>query len=1390
MKNRLKILLIILFSLLALSFASWLFRGDLIGYFLSNLVHKQSEGKARLTIGKVNLNLLEGDILLEKPVFTFDSIFIDKENRYKLNRIAFDTIALKDVSLFQLIRYKKFRARQLLIEKPAIRFEGGLLNGKNLFKPDSLMALLTKHHVNKTSADVRINLVSIHYGSVSLKPGTANGSPVNLVNFTIEMYNLNTSPTPEIAKKQILFSNDVLFEINNFHKMLLPGYTVSLDRAIFSIKKKKVIIDNLLISPQWHGGKNKSRVSLKAGKILLSGLDLAKAEKLSGLNLNSVMIADGYVAYYLPGKMKPKSDTLSKHKISELKKKFKRFELDSFNLKRISFYNVRNQDDTITEVNNIHLMIRGVMIDSSVLADPMKMLNGKQIMLSTDNSRFYVPEKNLTVAFHDCNYSSLTGKLVINDLNLTGDTATSPAVTDIHFDKLSLGRFDAALLNAGHPMSITVSAINPRFNIDLDNPMFKSRDGGNKFSLNHYFHLKEIMVQDASGKIYRAGRFGLDVSGLNFTCINLGLPSYSSRGLVIGKPTLDMVNLKGYLGNKGNSFHTGNIRYRKKVLTVRNVKGILAGKGKTENNRYGFDYAELKGFDPMNALNGNGVKVDTFQVENPVFQGTITLKGERTNDSGNFAFDLPFALDIAYLGLSDADIKLTLTDSSQRPVEINTRLNTQLQNVNPGKRLDASIVDKLKGSVEFSNLNMGIKDHLTRVKHVGFNLSDRSLDLQNLNISFQAGNGADSSFRIEHLNLAKLDVKEIDYPLLIQDDSIVFGNLLVENLQSDVVIKPKKQPSQNNNTSSLNGIKKLFDIVYDSIRFKNIFINISQLGDSASSLFQLVNFNLARFNGKPADKNLFDNIELSFDSITWSDTLNNTFLAIGQARNNPEERNLTIENLKTGDLFRKRDNIRIYDSADFYLNSKRVVFSGIYLEEAIPTKLKVDKLTFSHLDLLLHQINTKKKKTSFNIDMAIIMNYADLMTSLKVDTTLLDDVSLHFHSNGDSTTRSVNINNIALKVSGINIDTTMVSKGFPKIIKNMSIDLRGKSYITGDSLYEIQSGLIRYDFPRKSITVDSFYVMPRYSEKTFFQKAVYQTDRVKVFGKRLEAMDFDFDDFLNTEHIHFGRLMVDQVDLRMFRNMKYPLKPGIYKKMPQDILRSLNRKITIDTVDIRDSYLLYGEYSKKSVKPGMAFFDHFNVMAYNLSNNYSSIPDTTNLKILLSTRVMGDARMDAEILFPLFSTNDDFSMSVKSETIDMTRLNGLTENILGISILRGKGKIASAFISGNNIESGGMLLFRYKKLKLRMYDVRKSQVSSKFFSPVFNFLINDLVLRSNNPRFARPPKKGVVYFKRETQRSVANYLWKSLLSGMLSTMGINTKGQRQEKKSMKKVQNK
>ncbi len=88
------------------------------------------------------------------------------------------------------------------------------------------------------------------------------------------------------------------------------------------------------------------------------------------------------------------------------------------------------------------------------------------------------------------------------------------------------------------------------------------------------------------------------------------------------------------------------------------------------------------------------------------------------------------------------------------------------------------------------------------------------------------------------------------------------------------------------------------------------------------------------------------------------------------------------------------------------------------------------------------------------------------------------------------------------------------------------------------------------------------------------------------------------------------------------------------------------------------------------------------------------------------------------------------------------------------------------------------------------YSRKKEKLKKGVLSPLISFMINDLVVKSNNPKFARKPRVGQVYFERDTQKSVVNYVWKSVLSGLMSTMGFNTKAQKQERKEVKKIDKK
>jgi hypothetical protein len=66
------------------------------------------------------------------------------------------------------------------------------------------------------------------------------------------------------------------------------------------------------------------------------------------------------------------------------------------------------------------------------------------------------------------------------------------------------------------------------------------------------------------------------------------------------------------------------------------------------------------------------------------------------------------------------------------------------------------------------------------------------------------------------------------------------------------------------------------------------------------------------------------------------------------------------------------------------------------------------------------------------------------------------------------------------------------------------------------------------------------------------------------------------------------------------------------------------------------------------------------------------------------------------------------------------------------------------------------------------------------------FVTDDIILPSGNPGNDGKLRKGIIYFKRDKNKGFFNYVWKSTWSGLKSSVGINTKQQREIKRTQRK----
>ena len=105
-------------------------------------------------------------------------------------------------------------------------------------------------------------------------------------------------------------------------------------------------------------------------------------------------------------------------------------------------------------------------------------------------------------------------------------------------------------------------------------------------------------------------------------------------------------------------------------------------------------------------------------------------------------------------------------------------------------------------------------------------------------------------------------------------------------------------------------------------------------------------------------------------------------------------------------------------------------------------------------------------------------------------------------------------------------------------------------------------------------------------------------------------------------------------------------------------------------------------------------------------------------------------------------------------------------------------------VAANDATATGNLEIYYNDLYVELTlfkDGTMKKLKNELITDVANY-----ILPRENPDNNGFMRKGIIYFKRDTTKAIFNYIWKSTLSGLKSTVGVNSPEQKQLKKDLKK----
>lgn len=1369
--------------LLALA-AAVVFRHQIASYALRTVIHNRSGGKVELKILNTYFNPFEGTVSLTGPDIYFTEAYLDEKHSMKLNRISLDEILINDISIIDVLFNRHILAGHLIIKKPVIWFEEEEGVEKSSFDPDKLMQMLNQQPSDFSKLDISINDIEIQYGTLNIDGDKVDKFAPSYVDFKLILHNFSTLPPADTSIKRILFSEDFLFKIKNLQRVFPSGYELTIDSALFSSSSKRMYWNGVSVFEVNKDSMHRQGISLHAGSFTLNDIEIRQINSISDLHLRSLIISHGYL-YKYGGKLikQNKSDTLNDKGVKELFSILHGFELDTLWLNQFNFARVEDVTDTVFLADNISMMVNGIAIDSSMVDDPWRKVVVTEVSFRT--GRFYAKQiiDNIDVGFTDIEYFSSEQKFQLNGLSIQDNNKVRGLdALQISSGKIKLDNISVFKFREGVKQSIELTIIEPNITYNAAS-RGKAKKGKKKSEFNDLFNIEQFRIKNGNFS-FSNDSLSFKVDGLDFNASDF---EFSDRGKIPIKYknlALSLDKLVVDINSIDDSISTGRLSYEGNNLKINNIHTILRTGEKKYESSISLSFIELKEFDLNKFLKRNELKVAEVLIDAPILKGNIQLfkKEDTISEKKENKAMFPFQIEVGKFNINNGNADcyvFTKKDS----VYLNSVINLELTNVNSDE------FDTLNLWLE--NIGWSVNFSTTKVTTGRLKISFKKLALDEMNSRFALEGfklihdknlrTIEQPFEINNFSIPKMEISGLNIDQLVFHDTLNFNKILIDKPTFDAIIHP--QAKTGNKKIEKPDISFLDRVSYDTIELKNLKFNLENRGkDSSNAFYSLKDLSVFHQSGFKSSRNVFSGLVFTFNDFIFTDTIANKYVTISRGLIDPVNQSILISELNSGELDESNGFSANMDENSYRLSG--IELSGIYLENKLPTQFTIEKLKVDSLAVNFVGKGNNGGQNEIDVNRNMLEKYNNIISKFKIDSTLLSNLKVNYLKNINEKESSINFENVALVLNKISLDTVTTSiNTFP--LNDVTISLKGRTFITKDSLYDFKTGNINYNFPLNRVTVDSLWFTPRYSDTNFFNKAVYQTDRMDIFAQKVELNDIRFQEYIKDKTIHVGSIDLFHINADMERNKVYPMKPGLFKEMPQANLRNSSQILTVDSIRVFDSYVSYTQHVEKSETPGKIFFDKFNIHLYNLSNDPRFVDSTSQLIVTADANIMGQSRLDLSAYFNLLSPIDKFWFKASSEPIDLTCLNSMTENLMGMSIAQGKGYIDIPKIEGDSGIAQGRMYFKYKKLKITLYNRKKAQLHQGMFTPLVDFMLNGLLLKSNNPKWARSPRIGQAYFERDTQKGIVNYVFKSSLSGILSTLGFNNKDQRQEKKDSK-----
>jgi hypothetical protein len=479
---------------------------------------------------------------------------------------------------------------------------------------------------------------------------------------------------------------------------------------------------------------------------------------------------------------------------------------------------------------------------------------------------------------------------------------------------------------------------------------------------------------------------------------------------------------------------------------------------------------------------------------------------------------------------------------------------------------------------------------------------------------------------------------------------------------------------------------------------------------------------------------------------------------------------LSVENIEmTPDtlVYRKMITDQTAPADLFFIRIPVLKITGVKTPKALLNKEIVAhliRIENAQIEFRLGKSNGEKK-----LDFKKVLTgdiYRQLLGNLKsiqTDSIVLENASFTWR---DVESKSVlgQASGLSIRFAGTVIDSSAQETGERIIFSSqISVHCNQLRIPLKNKIYDFMVQGLDYNSSSGNLRTGMVRLKPRLSENAFAKSNKFAKDRMDISIGSFELDQISRDAMLE-EKLMATRMKVQNASIRVFRDKSYPHDSvDRTHDYPQEAIMRLPFPLYIQNVQMTDGFIEYREKNDRSDSTGSVSFFHIQAGLDNVTNMEAMIQRQNKMLLQFHALFLNQSVFEAKISMRLNDNQGRFHLDARLDSMSAESLNPLLKPMALAELDKGNIDQLIYHFDATNLEGTGTLEFRYRDLSVRL--LKKDDDKNLYKTKGLPTLAAGILLKHSNPAHGKT-RTAKVDFTRDIHRSIFNFMWKSLFSGI------------------------